>query len=114
MSDIRKKASYKSFKKFADMGASADVLLEIVEELSRRYSFGSKRNYESAKESVEFIIEESEQQPSITVSLWKRYDENGAFTHDTEIHLGIVEPPKNSMWRFDSAYTFNESQSRIK
>lgn len=47
------------------------------------------------------------------ISIWKRYDSNGAWTHDIEIHLGVIYPPKDSMWRFDSAYKFNEQESKI-
>ena len=40
----------------------------------------------------------------IKVTLLRRYDENGAFTHDTDIEFGVVIPNKNSMYRFAGAY----------
>ena len=33
-------------------------------------------------------------------SLLKRYDINGAWTHDFTIELGEYTPPEDSMWRF--------------
>ena len=33
-------------------------------------------------------------------TLLKRYDSNGAFTHDFAVELGEFTPSKDSMWRF--------------
>lgn len=38
------------------------------------------------------------------VTILRRYDENGAFTHDVEIKFGVVIPDKKSMYRFGGIY----------
>ena len=43
----------------------------------------------------------------IKATLLRRYDENGAFTHDTEIKFGVFIPDKNSMYRFAGVYELN-------
>jgi hypothetical protein len=38
------------------------------------------------------------------VTILRRYDMNGAFTHDIDIKLGVVIPDENSMYRFAGVY----------
>jgi len=35
----------------------------------------------------------------LTITILKRYDINGAFTHDIDIIHSDFTPPENSMWR---------------
>lgn len=42
------------------------------------------------------------------ISVFKRYDDNGAWTHDFAFEIGLVKPDEKSMFRFDHALRVNE------
>ena len=41
---------------------------------------------------------------AVAVTELRRYDCNGAWTHDTDLKLGDYTPPENSMWRVYRKY----------
>jgi len=53
------------------------------------------------------LVEELKNSQSFEVSLLKRYDDNGAWTHDTELKFGEHVPPSDSMWKLDAVYLVN-------
>ena len=39
-----------------------------------------------------------------TITILKRYDVNGAFTHDFDFRIGIVKTEKNSMYKLHGVF----------
>lgn len=55
---IRKRTSYKTFKKFFDAGAGKEVLELLYQELDSRSAYGSMTMANYAKESLELFIKD--------------------------------------------------------
>jgi hypothetical protein len=75
-----------------------------------------EKGFDDEQELVEYngwfddlltLVEELKNSQSFEVSLLKRYDDNGAWTHDAELKFGEHVPPSDSMWKLDAVYLVN-------